>query len=322
TNPYQFIAADANNSENVSAIDLIEIRKLILCHYTHFPNNRSWRFIPVEYVFQDPYHPWPFEESPSFMVDSIGVIEDFLGVKVGDLNQSVEAHFNIIKPRSANSALMISDDQHVSTGDVIEVKFGLRDFNNDLLGGQWEMKLNGVKIIHVLPATEGMTEEMWRVDENSFRVSWTSNEQVKSNQLFTLKLEALKSGMISDMITMDNSFLNSEVYDEYDEQYNLGLSWRNAAQQENSGGIQLHQNKPNPWQEETIIPFVLPEAGEAILSITNAIGEEVTSNVRYFSSGQQQFKISNEGWPAGLYYYTLRFGDTQLTKTMLILNKR
>ncbi len=322
TNPYQYIAADANNSENVSAIDLIEIRKLILGHYTHFPNNRSWRFIPVEYVFQDPYHPWPFEESSSFMVDSLGVIEDFLGVKVGDLNQSVEAHFNIIKPRSTNSALMISDDQYVSAGDVIEVKFGLKDFNDDLLGGQWDMNLNGVKVISVIPATEGMTEEMWRTDETSFRVSWTSKEQVKSNHLFSLKLEASKSGMISEMISMDNSFLNSEIYDENDEQYNLGLTWRNAGQQENSGDIQLHQNKPNPWQDETIIPFILPEAGEATLSITNAIGEEVTSNVRYFSSGQQQFKISNEGWPAGLYYYTLRFGDTQLTKTMLILNKR
>jgi hypothetical protein len=71
-----------------------------------------------------------------------------------------------------------------------------------------------------------------------------------------------------------------------------------------------------------VIPFELPEEGDVILSITNAIGEEVTSQIRHFHSGKHQFKISNQGWPAGMYYYTLRFGDVQLTKTMLILNKR
>ncbi|MEO5905752.1 MAG: hypothetical protein ABIQ11_03445, partial [Saprospiraceae bacterium] len=42
--PYQYIAADATNNQQVSAIDLIEIRKLILGIYSEFPNNQSWRF--------------------------------------------------------------------------------------------------------------------------------------------------------------------------------------------------------------------------------------------------------------------------------------
>ena len=77
-----------------------------------------------------------------------------------------------------------------------------------------------------------------------------------------------------------------------------------------------------PWNEQTIIPFELPEAGEVSISITNAIGEEVTSIVRHFHSGKHQYKITNDSWPPGMYYYTLRFGEVQLTKTMLILNKR
>ena len=84
--------------------------------------------------------------------------------------------------------------------------------------------------------------------------------------------------------------------------------------------IQLHQNRPNPWNEETIIPFELPEAGNVHITITNAIGKEVTSVEEHFNAGKQQYKLTNRSWPAGLYYYTIRFGDTQLTKTMLILN--
>ena len=44
TSPYDLIAADANNSVTVSAIDLVELRKLILGTYTVLPNNKSWRF--------------------------------------------------------------------------------------------------------------------------------------------------------------------------------------------------------------------------------------------------------------------------------------
>jgi hypothetical protein len=70
-----------------------------------------------------------------------------------------------------------------------------------------------------------------------------------------------------------------------------------------------------------VIPFEIAEPGEVSLSITNALGEEMTILTQTFAAGKQQFKITNHSWPQGLYYYTIRSGDTQLTKTMLILNK-
>ncbi|HUR30327.1 MAG TPA: hypothetical protein VMZ69_02780, partial [Saprospiraceae bacterium] len=56
--PYKLIAADANNSQHVSVIDIVELRKLILGVYTELPNNKSWRFVPENFVFPDPYDPW------------------------------------------------------------------------------------------------------------------------------------------------------------------------------------------------------------------------------------------------------------------------
>ncbi|MDX1408450.1 MAG: hypothetical protein R3330_09965, partial [Saprospiraceae bacterium] len=58
--PYKLIAADANNSQSVSAIDLVEIRKLILGVYLEYPNNKSWRFVDAAFDFPDIYNPWPF----------------------------------------------------------------------------------------------------------------------------------------------------------------------------------------------------------------------------------------------------------------------
>src|SRR5205085_7029969 len=63
SSPYDLIAADANNSQTVSAIDLVELRKLILGIYTELPNNKSWRFVDKSFQFADPSHPWPFAET-------------------------------------------------------------------------------------------------------------------------------------------------------------------------------------------------------------------------------------------------------------------
>ncbi|MBK9981725.1 MAG: HYR domain-containing protein [Saprospiraceae bacterium] len=322
TTPYQMIAADANNSGKISAIDLVEIRKLILGRTNSFPDNKSWRFIPKHYVFSDPYNPWPFEESSSFQVDSTGRIEDFVGVKIGDLNQSVNAHLNGLTPRSEKSASFSVVDKFVNAGDQFDITLDLSDFGKNVFGGQWALKFDGLKVESIFPLASGMNEEMWFLDGNTLRCSWTSKDAIPSAGVMTIHAEALKSGMISEMVTMDRSFMASELYDGSQESYNLSLDWKAENAQSTGDEIELHQNRPNPWEEETIIPFELPEKGDVTISITNALGVEMTSITREFGAGKQQYKITNERWPAGLYYYTLRFGDFQLTKTMLILNKR
>ncbi|HZV71158.1 MAG TPA: HYR domain-containing protein [Saprospiraceae bacterium] len=319
--PYKMIAADANNSGKISAIDLVEIRKLILGKTSAFPGNKSWRFIPKSYVFNDPYSPWPFEETSSFHVDSTGRIEDFVGVKVGDLNQTVNAHFNILTPRSERSASFSVLDKFVNAGDEFDITLDLSDFGKNVFGGQWALKFDGMKVISIFPLATGMNEEMWFLENSSLRCSWTSKEPIPSAGVMTIRAVALKSGMISEMVSMDRTFLTSELYDGEQEAYNLSIDWK-AEDVQASDEVELHQNRPNPWEGETIIPFVLPEKGEVTISITNALGVEMTAITREFGAGKQQYKITNDSWPAGLYYYSIRFGDFQLTKTMLILNKR
>lgn len=319
--PYLLIAADANKSGNVSAIDLIEIRKLILGKYTEFPNNSSWVFIPGSYVFADPYNPWPFEEQTSFMVDNSGVVEDFMGVKIGDLNASANAHLNMIVPRSSATVAIEAIDRQVEEGETFEVEFNLTDFNAKVLGGQWDLVFDGAVLQQVQPLASGLTEEMWNAGPSDIRFAWTPQEAMQASGIVKLVMKAIKAGRISEMIRVDHTFMVSELYDQDQETYTMALNWKNLSDLAEGEEIQLHQNMPNPWDTETIIPFDIASPGEVTLSITNSLGEEITVLTQNFAAGKQQFKITNRSWPQGLYYYTIRFGDTQLTKTMLILNK-
>ena len=55
--PYKMIAADVDNNNDITVLDLLELRKLILGIYDKLPNNSSWKFIPHSYKFPDPNSP-------------------------------------------------------------------------------------------------------------------------------------------------------------------------------------------------------------------------------------------------------------------------
>ncbi|MFZ4542605.1 MAG: hypothetical protein ACOYOA_01040 [Saprospiraceae bacterium] len=86
--PYKIIAADANLSNSVSTSDIVLLRKLILTLLDTLP--RSWRFVPKDYVFPTPLIPY---NAPSSIViqklDAIRNDLDFIGIKSGDVNNSV-----------------------------------------------------------------------------------------------------------------------------------------------------------------------------------------------------------------------------------------
>ncbi len=91
--PYKIIAADINRSKTVTTFDIVEMRKLILNIYSNFPNNSAWRFVSADYVFPDPLNPFSedFPELININNLSESILDlDFIGIKIGDLNNSAD----------------------------------------------------------------------------------------------------------------------------------------------------------------------------------------------------------------------------------------
>jgi hypothetical protein len=86
TQPWQYIAADANRDNVVDSADVRLLRDLIMGVFPEFPNNNSWRFARKDHVFPTP-NPLsqPYPESISFdeLKDTVSVT--FYAIKIGDL---------------------------------------------------------------------------------------------------------------------------------------------------------------------------------------------------------------------------------------------
>ncbi|MEI6412557.1 MAG: hypothetical protein WCR52_24405, partial [Bacteroidota bacterium] len=93
--PYKMIAADANKSGSITTFDIVELRKLILGIYNELPANTSWRFVDKSYIFSDPANPFQSQFSESRLIYNIQsnvLTEDFVSVKVGDVNGTAIAN--------------------------------------------------------------------------------------------------------------------------------------------------------------------------------------------------------------------------------------
>ncbi|MEM8908144.1 MAG: endonuclease/exonuclease/phosphatase family protein [Bacteroidota bacterium] len=85
------------------------------------------------------------------------------------------------------------------------------------------------------------------------------------------------------------------------------------------GTLQLWPNSPNPFAATTLIPYQLAQAADVSIHVHNLLGEElaVWKQGRQ-AAGYHQFELNNRNWGAGIYYYTLRAGQQQISRKMII----
>ncbi|MBO4773311.1 MAG: T9SS type A sorting domain-containing protein, partial [Bacteroidales bacterium] len=81
----------------------------------------------------------------------------------------------------------------------------------------------------------------------------------------------------------------------------------------------LGQNIPNPATELTAIPFSLPQAGEATLTVMTANGQVIHRRTIQVEAGENRIGLDASGWAAGVYYYTMEYKGQRITRKMNII---
>jgi hypothetical protein len=82
----------------------------------------------------------------------------------------------------------------------------------------------------------------------------------------------------------------------------------------------LHQNFPNPFNPQTNIQFVLPQAGHVKLSVFNVLGQEVAVLVNENKAGgSHQVTFDAAALSSGVYYYRITSDAGTMTKKMMVI---
>jgi hypothetical protein len=324
--PYKMIAADVNNSQSISAADLIQLRKLILGIYDHFPENNSWRFVESKFGIMESDNPWPFIEGmlvPNLATD---IMEgDFIGIKIGDVDNTVEDNLRNrgIGTRSTEEFILEIEDLELKAGEVREVQIKTKNAMA-LLALQWTISLDDEKVNIVnwdfgnLPIN-GEQTAIIHGEGLHFTLAWSDLESIyvqEGDKILTLTLEAKEDIILSEIMNVGSTITDAIAFNDFDEAMNVSLEWNKQV-----GDLVLFQNAPNPFIDHTYISFDMPEEGVASFIVTDISGRVLHQVSESFPSGNNRISIrANElDVPAGVLYYSLNYGGKILTKKMILL---
>jgi membrane dipeptidase len=83
--------------------------------------------------------------------------------------------------------------------------------------------------------------------------------------------------------------------------------------------FQVYQNFPNPFNPSTKIGFYIPSNENVTISVHNILGELVDERSMFLSAGNYLIDWFSKG-SAGVYLYTISYGDQSFTKKMIQLD--
>ena len=327
--PEKIIAADINKSNTITALDLIELRKLILGIDESFINNTSWRFIDSSFEFDDPNNPLAeeFPESyqiPEFINDMLNI--DFTGVKIGDVNASIQlGNLNGGTPRNGSQVLEINN-QAFKSNEVLEVPFQIQ-VNQPIEGIQLAIQFDPAVLKFVGVNENDQVNQsnfgLTNTDNGLLYFSWNSSAGNEENPFFKLKFESLTKSDLRESLSLYEQGIKNEIYlsEEFSiEEKQVKLFWKEIGEVRESNNFELLQNRPNPFNQSTTIGFIIPESSEVELSIYDINGKQVWNQKAFYRTGYNEIEVQNNfTLSTGVFYYKLHSDQYSATKRMIIV---
>ena len=310
TSPYDYIAADANNSQTVTTLDLVAIRKVILQIADGFPNNTSWKFVDADHVFADPSDPWGYPEVINYNnLDTDQLDTDFIGIKIGDVNGSVQANMNApAEARSGDRMSLSTQDVRLSAGEETIVSLSL----NEMLSGiQFTLVHKGLTFKGVAGGLCGA--DQLGLHEGQLTLSWNDSElrRLDGEDLIQLRFEANRDMDLSQGLYISSSKTIAEAYTESGiSEVDLIFEGKSASK------TILYDNVPNPFKEETVISFSLAQAGKVSITITDLNGKVIRTISGDYEAGYNSIQLRDLK-TTGVLYYQLETDGFTATKKMV-----
>lgn len=316
--PYKVIAADVSGDQKVSAIDLVEIRKIILGASTAFSSGKSWNFVSADQTFNNVLNPWPLQEHIElYDVSQHYRDQDFVAIKLGDVNGNAIANSLLAGTRSEQSLTLYSEQSTLHADETEVVKLHL-DHDDELKGIQLRLKLNEITVHAISINDVPLNEDHYFINENILTIA---TEIMDPNQAIDIELQVISSQLIDldNAIEIVTTGFSSEAY-AGDQLETFDIELHIEQTEEKLVEFDLYQNKPNPFTDETSIGFFIGASGMVELSVFDATGKQLYQDMGTFEKGENFFTVRPSDLKAsGVMYYQISSGDNIATKKMIRL---
>jgi large repetitive protein len=300
TRPEQFIAADANNSYSLSAIDLVVLRKLILGLVDTLPIGKSWRFFDTTILSGT------IAESIIIPSENETANVDFIGVKLGDVNYTANPQFTSVKPRSYPPVqYWATDALEYLPGDIIEIPVKCTALN-DIIGFQFTLSDPDLEFLGMKEGKADIMSDDYALMNDHLTVSWFSISPLDikpGDLLFTFVARAKNKGNMQRTLRLNSDITDAELYTANNETFIPKILFNTN----NQDPLNLLSPEPNPWSTNCTIPFHVQQGGNLIFTVYTVDGAKVFTEEKDYSAGYQEIILNaNDIHSSGLLFYTLQ----------------
>ena len=242
-NAYQMIAADANNSGDITASDILELRKLILGVYEELPNNTSYRFAADDQEV-DINNPWIMRETYDMSNLEYSFVKGhFTAIKVGDVSSFKLDQGGKKSLSTIDNAIQI-DNQNIKAGETYSVSLDLAN-STDLEIMQWALDISNFSDVTVVGLEGKNVNYFVDLDAQELRFIWTP--QLTTS--FDIQFTANRSGDLDELLQLnDDSFQSQGLYGQSLEEVNIGIEFSGK-----DADLTHLSITPNPFNDEISI---------------------------------------------------------------------
>lgn len=324
TDFFRLVAADVNKSNTISTLDATIIKQALLGNPTAnniLNNTKSWRFISSSFAYPDPAGPFslPVGMPETRSVTGPATGQDFFGIKVGDFLETANP---ALSPMQMAPLVWRTADRKLQAGETLEVTFTASNFE-DIAAYQFALDFDPAVIefqsLEVLTDLIPLTLEgnfgLFNIESGELRTlfSMLPGQTLPSKHpVFRLNFTVLESGqMLSEVLQIGQEAISALAFNTTLDETAVELEFYQEITSVSgtpAGGrkVVLLQNRPNPFDRETTIGFILPEACEAQLRVFDLNGRELWKTSKQYGAGLQEEIVRLErAGAAGLLFCEL-----------------
>jgi hypothetical protein len=254
---------------------------------------------------------------------------NFVAVKTGDVNwdANLESNFDndLVEIRTNNDLEMSYELTSSEEKDLIALNFSSDSFD-EMLGFQYTLGFDesDYEFAGIIPGVLNMSGEnigISQLEDGKISMSWHSADAVSATgeeSLFGLRFK--KRGSTQDFeLELSSEITKAEAYTSTLEVVGVVIERTNTLTAEKIDYV-LHQNKPNPFADQTSIGFELPNSSDVILNVMDISGKIVKHFEGHFEAGYHELAIRKSELPSvGILYYQLQAGTFTASKKMIII---